>query len=131
MLFDGAPSELPTATLRPRGAGPRLAAWFGGLQRWWFVRWAWFRPRILPTAVVVSSLAIGVGAARYTDLHSHRHRHRSRPLTSVVNLSSYQSWSDEAGTRHQSIVPGYPDHIVVATVRDGQVELTFVDREPN
>jgi hypothetical protein len=63
MLFDGPPSELPIATLRPtvRGRRRRFAV---ELERWLAVRRAWLRPRAVPLLVAFASLFATLGSIK-------------------------------------------------------------------
>ena len=122
MLFDGPPSELPIAMLRPSVLRPRTLV--GDLAAWSTDRRAWLRPRAVPLLAAFIGLFATLGAVKAIGRWSHR-----EPLQLAVHATRLDREPDRTVTE-----PGEraPVRIVIRPLTPGgrYLELTIGTPDP-
>jgi hypothetical protein len=129
MLFDGPPSELPIATLRPSVLGRRtilidLAAWLAPRQ-------AWLRPRAVPLLAACLGLFATLGAVKAIGLWSHREPLQLAVHANQLDREPARSATDDA-SRAQLPSTAAPVRILLRplTPSDPYIELTIGTPDP-
>jgi hypothetical protein len=114
MLFDGAPAELPTATLLPGAALARHRILGGHLRRWLDDRWTWLRPRTVPMIVAFAGMIAVLGTTKYLSTYACAVPHRSAVL--------YDEPPAPRVVKARGLGPG---HIHIVPVRPGSGDVTI------
>jgi hypothetical protein len=126
MLFDGPPSELPIATLRPSVLGRRTI--LVDLGAWLAHRRAWLRPRAVPLLAALVGLFATLGAVKAIGLWSHR-----EPLQLAVHAIRLDRAPPHAWHAQLTVQRGpAPVRILLRplTPSDHYVELTIGTPDP-
>ena len=114
MLFDGAPAELPTATLRPGAALARHRILGGHLRRWLDDRWTWLRPRTVPMIVAFAGMIAVLGTTKYLSTYACTAPHRSAVI--------HEEPPAPRVVKARGVGPG---HIHIVPVRPGSGDVTI------
>jgi hypothetical protein len=113
MLFDGLPTELPTATLLSTAAHDRQLAIGGRIRQWFDDRWAWIRPRTVPLIAAFAGMIAVLGTTKYLSSYA------CTPRQGIV------IYDDAPAPRAMEVRAKGLGHLRIMPVRPGSQDVTI------